>query len=125
MIFPLGVPDDIIENVNEWYKHRIIYKIDFQVGRVQEIDTFLCGDPYSYNIPGGKPIGHKLNEIMEQIEKLSVIPMTNLDDIFTILTNKEKLDIVLQIWLDKKYLQYKDKLIEFLSSIKVTLENQI
>ena len=48
--------------------NRIIYKIDFQAGRVQEIDTFLCGSQYAYNIPGGKPIGHKLNEIMEHIE---------------------------------------------------------
>jgi hypothetical protein len=103
---------------------RIIYKIDFQLGKVQEIDTFLCGDPYAYNMPGGKPINHKLNEIMEQIEKLSVIPMTNLDDIFTILTNKEKLDTVLQIGLDKKYLQYKDKLVKFFISIKSNARKQ-
>ncbi len=97
--------------------NRIIYKIDFQAGKVQEMDTFLCEDPYAYNLPGGKPIDHKLNEIIEQIEKLSVIPMTNFD-IFTILTNKEKLDTVLQIGLDKKYLQYKDELVEFFISIK-------
>jgi hypothetical protein len=104
--------------------NRIIYKIDFQLGNVQEIDTFLCGDPYAYNIPGSKPIDHELNEKMEQIEKLSVIPMTNLDDIFTILTNKEKLDTVLQIGLDKQYLQYKDKLVEFFISIKSNARQQ-
>jgi hypothetical protein len=103
---------------------RIIYKIDFQLGKVQEIDTFLCGDPYAYNIPGGKPIDHKLNEIMEQIEKLLVIPMTNLDDIFTILTNKEKLDTVLQIGLDKKYIEHKDELIQFFISIKGNVKRE-
>ena len=44
--------------------------------------------------------------------------MNNLDDIFEILTNKEKLDTVLQIGLDKKYLQYKDELVQFFMSIK-------
>jgi hypothetical protein len=61
---------------------------------------------------------------MEQIEKLSVIPMTNLDDIFTILTNKEKLDTVLQIGLDKPYLEHRDKIIEFLMSIKNNVREQ-
>jgi hypothetical protein len=233
MIFPLGVPDDIIENVNEWYKHyielmdymknpdfgkrkcrdcllspnnedsyfgiyefianalelgkshhnnssppypcevvnfyscpydnnereeieggivtrndlfklnqmveiigrsisraldikgsRIIYKIDYQLGKVQEIDTFLCGDPYAQNLSGGKPIEHRLKEISEEIEKLSILPMRNLDDIFSILTDKEKLDTVLQIGLDKEYLQYKDELVEFFISIKSNVREQ-
>jgi hypothetical protein len=33
--------------------------------------------------------------------------MENLGDIFAILTDKEKLDAVLQIGLDKEYLEYK------------------
>lgn len=98
--------------------NRIIYKIDFQLGKVREIDTFLCGDPYAQNLPGGKPIEHRLKEISERIEKLSILPMRNLDDIFSILTNKEKLDTVLQIGLDKQYLDHKDELIQFFISIK-------
>jgi hypothetical protein len=98
--------------------NRIIYKIDFESGKVQEMDTFLCGDKYAHNLPGGKPIDHKLNEIMEQIEKLSVIPMTNLDDIFIILTNKEKMDTVLEIGLERQYLEHKDELVQFFMSIK-------
>lgn len=87
--------------------NRIIYKIDFQVGKVQEIDIFLCGDPYAQNLPGGKPIEHTLKEISEKIEKLSDIPMKNLEDIFAILTDEVKLDTVLQIALDKKYQEEK------------------
>lgn len=103
---------------------RIIYKIDFETNKVQEIDTFLCGEPYAENLPGGKPIEHRLKEISERIEKLSILPMRNLDDIFELLTNKEKLDIVLEIGLDKKYLQYKDKLVEFFISIKSNARKQ-
>jgi hypothetical protein len=50
--------------------------------------------------------------------------MRNLDDIFEILTNKEKLDIVLQIALDKKYLQHKDQLIKFFMSIKGNVKRE-
>jgi hypothetical protein len=104
--------------------NRIIYKIDFQLGKVQEIDTFLCGDPYAQNLSGGKPIEHRLKEISEEIERLSIIPMRNLDDIFEILTNKEKLDTVLQIALDKKHLQHKDELIKFFMSIKGNVKRE-
>ena len=103
---------------------RIIYKIDFQLGKVQEIDTFLCGDPYTQNLPGGKPIEHTLKEISERIEKLLSIPMNNLDDIFEILTDEGKLDTVLQIGLDKKFLEYKDELIQFFMSIKSNVRRQ-
>lgn len=102
---------------------RIIYKIDSQLGKDQEIDTFLCGQPYTENLPGGKPIDHKL-DVLQSIEKLSLIPMNNLDDIFEILTNERKLDTVLQIGLDKKYLEYKDELIQFFMSIKSNVRKQ-
>jgi hypothetical protein len=98
--------------------NRIIYKIDFNLGKVQEIDTFLCGDPYAQNLSGGKTIEHRLKEISEEIEKLSLITMKDLDDIFAILTTKEKMDIVFQIGLDKKYIEHKDELIQFFISIK-------
>jgi hypothetical protein len=98
--------------------NRIIYKIDFQSAKVQEVDTFLHGDPYAKNLPGALPIEYKLNERMGQIETLSLISMRNLDDIFAILTDKEKMDTVFQIGLDKKYLEHKDELIQFFISIK-------
>ena len=104
--------------------NRIIYKINFQSGKVQEIDTFLHGDPYAKNLPGALPIDYKLNERMGQIEKLSLIPMKDLDDVFAILTDKEKMDIVFQIGLDKKCLEYKDELIEFFISIKGNVKRE-
>jgi hypothetical protein len=104
--------------------NRIIYKIDFRSAKVQEIDTFLYGDPYAKNLPGALPIEYKLNERMGEIEKLSLIPMRNLDDIFTILTDKEKMNIVFQIGLDKKCLEHKDELIEFFISIKGNVKKE-
>jgi hypothetical protein len=104
--------------------NRIIYKIDFQSAKVQEVDTFLHGDPYAKNLPGALPIEYKLNERMGQIEKLSLIPMRNLDDIFTTLTDKEKMNIVFQIGLDKKCLEHKDELIEFFMSIKGNVKKE-
>jgi hypothetical protein len=104
--------------------NRIIYKINFQLGKVREIDTFLCEDPYAQNLPGGKPIEHRLKEISERIEKLSILPMRNLDDIFSILTNKEKLDTVLQIGLDRQDLEHRNEIIEFFMSIKGNVRRQ-
>jgi len=98
--------------------NRIIYKIDFQSAKAQEIDTFLHGDPYAKNLPGALPIEYNLNERMGQIEKLSLIPMTDLEDVFAILTDKEKMDTIFQIALDKKYIEHKNELIEFFMSIK-------
>jgi len=99
---------------------RIIYNFNFESGIVQEIDTFVCGDLYAQknNNPGAFPIEHKLKEISDKIEKLTMLPIRNLDDIFEILTNKEKLDIALQIGLDEKYLKDKDELINLFMSIK-------
>jgi hypothetical protein len=104
--------------------NRIIYKIDFQSGKVQEIDTFLHGDPYAKNLPGALPIDYELDVRMGQIEKLSLIPMRNLDDTFTILTDKEKMDTVFQIGLDKKCLEHKVELIEFFMSIKDNVKKE-
>jgi hypothetical protein len=104
--------------------NRIIYKIDFQSGKVQEIDTFLHGDPYAKNLPGALPIEYKLNDRMGKIENLSFIPMRNLDDIFAILTDKEKINIVFQIGLDKKCPEHKDELIEFFMSIKGNVKKE-
>jgi hypothetical protein len=104
--------------------NRIVYKIDFQSAKVQEIDTFLYGDPYAKDLPGALPIEYKLNERMGQIEKLSLIPMRNLDDIFTILTDKEKMDTVFQIGLDKEYVKHKDELIQFFISIKGNVKRE-
>jgi hypothetical protein len=103
---------------------RIIYEINFESHKVQEIDTFLCGDPYAQNLPGGKPIEHGLKEILRRIEKLSILPMRNLDDIFEILTNKEKLDIVLEIGLDRQNLEHRNEIIEFFMSIKGNVRRQ-
>jgi hypothetical protein len=61
---------------------------------------------------------------MGEIEKLSLIPMKDLDDVFTILTDKEKMNIVFQIGLDKKCLEHKDELIEFFMSIKGNVKKE-
>jgi len=108
---------------------RIIYKINFESNKVQEIDTFLYKDPNIKRVveikSTYKPVDHKFNEIMERIEKLSVITMKDLDDIFTILTDRQKLDAILEIGLDRRCLAHKEKLVEFFISIKSTLENKI
>jgi hypothetical protein len=104
--------------------NRIIYKIDFQSAKVQEVDTFLYGDPYAKNLPGALPIEYKLNERTGLIEKLSLIPMKDLEDVFAILTDKEKMDIVFQIGLDKKNIEHKDELIQFFISIKGNVKRE-
>ncbi len=107
---------------------RIIYKIDFELGKVQEIDTFLYKDPSIKRVDefksDYKPIDYKLDEIIQEIEKLSLIPMNNLDDIFEILTNEEKMETVLQIGLERQYLEHKDELIQFFMSIKGDVRKQ-
>jgi hypothetical protein len=104
--------------------NRIIYKIDFESGEVQEIDTFLCGDKYADNIPGGKPVYHELTEMLEKIVKLSYIPMTNLEDIFMILTDEDKMKTVLDVALEKQYLQQENKIVQFFMSIKGNIKKE-
>jgi hypothetical protein len=108
--------------------NRIIYKIDFQSGKVQEIDTFLYRDPNIKRVveirSDYEPIEYDLIEILNKIEKLTVLPMSDMDDIFAILTEKEKMDTVFQIGLDKEYIEHKDELIEFFISIKGNVKRE-
>ncbi len=78
--------------------NEIIYEVDFQNDRIREIHTNYNGEPFSW--------GWNDRNVKEQLSKVkpisSTIQIINERDIYNILTNREKLEYLLQEY-EKKY----------------------
>ena len=82
--------------------NEIIYEVDFENDRVQEIHTKYNGEPENWGW---------INNVKEQLSKvkpISNIIIRNEEDIYTILTNKEKLNFLFKEY----YEQYQKRLKE-------------
>ncbi len=78
--------------------NEIIYQVDFEKDRVQEIHTNYYGEPYSWEWQ---------DNVKEQLSKVkplisTTIQIRNEQDIYDILTNKEKLESLLQEYENNK-----------------------
>ena len=75
--------------------NEIIYEVDFENDRVHEIHTAYNGEPKNWDW---------INNVKEQLSKVK--PISNImirieEDIYTILTNKEKLNFLLKEYYEK------------------------
>jgi hypothetical protein len=90
-----------------------IYETDFVSGKVKEIYANYNGDPYSFSTE--HPIEEKLNEV----KRLSKVPIRNAKDVYNALTDRETLNKVLEQGLDnEEYQGHRDELINLFISQK-------
>jgi hypothetical protein len=79
--------------------NEIIYEIDFENDRVHEIHTKYNGEPESWGWH------ENVNEQLFKVKPISNIMIRNEEDIYTILTNKEKLNFLLKEYYEKYHIR--------------------
>jgi Glu-tRNA(Gln) amidotransferase subunit E-like FAD-binding protein len=93
--------------------NEIIYEVDFENDRVQEIHTNYNGEPYSWGW------NNNVNEILSKVKSISTIQIINEQDLYNILTNREKIEFLLQEYYNEEQQQ------QGLEQIKKELKEQI
>jgi hypothetical protein len=89
-----------------------IYEADFEAGKVKEITSLYNGSSYLWSTD------YLLEEKLSQVQKLSKVPVRNVQDVYNTLTDRDKFDKLLQQGLEKEYQQYKDQIVKFFMNIK-------
>jgi hypothetical protein len=92
--------------------NEIIYETDFDAGKVKEIRTNYYGNPeYS-------ELDYLLEEKLPQVQRLSKVPIRNVQEVYDALIDRETLDKVLKQGLDEEYLKYKDQFADLFVRMK-------
>ena len=89
-----------------------VYETNFETNRVREIRTNYYDNPYSSSID------YPLEEKLSKVERLSIVPIRNAQDIYHSLVDRETLDKILEQGLDEENQKHKDDLLNFFMSIK-------
>jgi hypothetical protein len=89
-----------------------IYEADFEASKVKEIYANYHGDPYSFSTE------YPLEENLSKVQRLSKVPIRNVQDVYNVLTDTDMFDKLLQQGLEEEYQQYKDQIVEFFMRIK-------
>jgi hypothetical protein len=89
-----------------------IYEADFETGKVKETTSLYNGSPHSWSTD------YPLEEKLSQVQKLSKVPIRNVQDIYNVLTDRDTFDKLLQQGLKEEYQQYDDQIVEFFMNIK-------
>ena len=87
--------------------NEIIYEVDFENDRVPEIHTNYNGEPYSRRWNDCN-----VKEQLSKIKPISPIKIINEQDIYNILTNREKLECLLQEYYNNEQQQKQQELEE-------------
>jgi hypothetical protein len=95
-----------------------VYDTDFVAGNVNETITLYNGSPHSWDTR--EPIEEKL----PRVERLSVVPIRNVDDVYTALKDGDTLAKVLEQGLEEQYLSKKEFIIYMLMSIKDKIKKE-
>jgi len=88
-----------------------VYETDFVTGQVKEINTLYDGRPHSWSLE------YPVEEKLPQVEKLPIVPIRNVNDVYTALKDSETLAKVLEQGLEE-YLSEKEFIIKLFMNIK-------
>jgi hypothetical protein len=92
--------------------NEIVYDTDFVAGKVKEINTLYDGIPHSWSLE------YPIEEKLPQVERLTIVPIRNVDDVSNALKDSETLARVLNQGLEEEYLSEREFIIKLFMSIK-------
>ena len=95
-----------------------VYDADFVADQVKEINTLYDGRPHSWFLE------YPIEEKLPQVEKLSIVPIRNVGDVYNALKDSETLAKILEQGLEEEYLSEKEFIIKLFMSIKDKIKKE-
>jgi hypothetical protein len=95
-----------------------VYETDFVAGKVNEIITLYNGSPHSWDT------AYPIEEKLPRVERLSIVPIRNIDDVYAALKAGDTLTKVLEQGLEEQYLSEKEFIVKLLMSIKDKIKKE-
>jgi hypothetical protein len=95
-----------------------VYDTDFVASKVNEIITLYDGSPHSWDTK------YTIEEKLPRVEKLSIVPIRNVDDVFAALKDGDTLAKVLVQGLEEQYLSRKEPIVKLFMSIKDKIKKE-
>ena len=92
--------------------NELVYEADFVIGKVKEQQFDCYGNPYPFSTE------YELDEGLSKVKRLAKVGITNAREMYNALVDEKQLALVLDEGLDPEYLQYKDQMIEYFTSIR-------
>jgi hypothetical protein len=89
-----------------------VYDTDFVEGKVNEIITLYNGSSHSWNTK------HPIEEKLPRVERLSIVPIRNVDDVYAALKDGDTLAKILEQGLEEQYLSWKESIVKLFMSVK-------
>ena len=95
-----------------------VYDTDFVAGKVNEIITLYNGSSHSWNTK------HPIEEKLPRVERLSIVPIRNVDDVYAALKDGDTLAKILEQGLEEQYLSRKESIVKLFMSIKDKIKKE-
>jgi hypothetical protein len=95
-----------------------VYDTDFVAGKVNEIETLYNGSPHS------RDTAYPIEEKLPRVERLSVVPIRNIDDVYAALKDGDTLAKVLEQGLEEQALPWKESLVKFFMRMKDKIKKE-
>ena len=95
-----------------------VYDTDFVAGKVNETITLFNGSSHSWDTR------YLIEEKLPQVERLSIVPIRNVDDVFAALKDGDTLAKVLEQGLEEQYLSSKEPIVKKFMSIKDKIKKE-
>jgi hypothetical protein len=95
-----------------------VYDTDFVEGKVNEIITLFDGSSHSWDIK------YPIEEKLPRVERLSIVPIRNVDDVYAALKDGNTLAKILEQGLEEQYLSWKESIVKLFMSVKDKIKKE-
>ena len=95
-----------------------VYDTDFVEGKVNEIITLYNGSSHSWNTK------YPIEEKLPRVERLSIVPIRNVDDVYAALKDGDTLAKILEQGLEEQYLSWKESIVKLFMSVKDKIKKE-
>ena len=95
-----------------------VYDTDFVEGKVNEIITLFDGSSHSWDTK------YLIEEKLPRVERLSIVPIRNVDDVYEALKDGDTLAKILEQGLEEQYLSWKESIVKRFMSVKDKIKKE-